>query len=204
MPARAVPQAVAEPAERLADRPVDLTLTQAAQLLGKTRRQVEYMIRTARLPARKEGGRWVVKDTDLPLSPGQRQARERKAAALHAVAEEVLGEAAPKTRYSLRDLKAFREGLAAYTAARGALPDTHPALPLLRQALDEVAVGCHRFERRGKAEAYGRARDCASRAACALLVDTLPDGEALIERIEQALIPAIAGLLRRADRGGGS
>jgi hypothetical protein len=177
---------------------MDLTLTQAAQLLGKTRRQVEYLVKTGRLPAKKDGARWVVADTDLPLSPAQRQARERKAAALHAVAEEVLGEAAPKTRYSLRDLKAFREGLAAYTAAREALPDTHPALPLLRQALDELAVGCHRFERRGKADAYGRARDCASRAACALLVDALPEGDDLIARIEQALIPAIAGLLKLA------
>ena len=183
---------------------MDLTLTQAAQLLGKTRRQVEYLIKTARLPAKKAGARWVVADADLPLSPAQRQARERKVAALRGVAEEVLGEAAPKTRYSLRDLKAFREGLLAYATGREHLPDNHPALPLLRQALDDLAVGCHRFERRGKAEAYGRARDCASLAACALLVDTAPEGEDLIERIEQALIPAIAGLLRRADRGGGT
>lgn len=181
---------------------MNLSLTQAAQLLGKTRRQVEYLVKTGRLPAKKEGARWVVADTDLPLSPAQRQARERKAAALHAVAEEVLGEAAPKTRYSLRDLKAFREGLAAHAAAREALPATHPALSLLRRGLDELAVGCHRFERRAKAESYGRARDCASLAACALLVDTPPAGDALVEHIEQALIPAIAGLLRRADRGG--
>ena len=179
---------------------MDLTLTQAAQLLGKTRRQVEYLVKTGRLPAKKAGARWLVADTDLPLSPGQRQARERKTAALHAVAEEVRGETAPKTRYSLRDLKAFREGLAAYGAGRKQLPETHPALPLLRQALDDLAVGCHRFERRSKAEAYGRARDNASLAVCALLVDEAPAGEALIERIEQAIIPAIAGLMRRAER----
>lgn len=183
---------------------MELSLTQAAQLLGKTRRQVEYLIKTGHLPAKKDGSRWLVKDTDLPLSPAQRQARERKTAALQAVVEEVLGETTPRTRYSLRDLKAFREGLAILAAGRGQLPASHAALPLLRQSLDKIAVGCHRFERRSKAEAYGQARDHASLAACALLVEETPGGEALIERIEQALIPAIAGLLRRTDRGGGS
>jgi len=179
---------------------MDLSLTQAAQLLGKTRRQVEYLIKTGRLPAKKVGTRWLIADSDLPLSPSQRQARERKAAALQTVAEEVLGATAPKTRYSLRDLKAFAEGLAAYAAGRAQLPETHPALPLLRQALDDLAIGCHRFERRGKAEAYGRARDHASLAVCALLAEETPAGEGLIERIEQEIIPAIAGLLRRTDR----
>jgi excisionase family DNA binding protein len=182
---------------------MDLTLTQAAQLLGKTRRQVEYLIKTGRLPAKKVGTHWVVEDSDLPLSPAQRQAQERKTAALHAVAEEVLGATTPKIRYSLRDLKAFREGLALVTAGRDQLPEAHPALPLLRQALDALAIGCHRFERRGKAEAYGRARDQASLAACALLVDAPPGGEALVAGIEQTLIPAIAGLLRRAERSSG-
>lgn len=181
---------------------MDLSLTQAAQFLGQTRRQVEYLIKTGRLPARKDGARWVVTDTDLPLSPGQRQASERKAAALHAVAEEVLGQGAPRTRYSVLDLKAFREGLAVLADCRAHLPETHPALPLLRQALDDLAVGCHRFDRRGKAEAYGRARDGTSRTVCALLIDAPPGTEALVERLEQTLIPAISGLTRRAERAG--
>jgi len=180
---------------------MNLSLTQVAQLLGKTRRQVEYLIKTGRLPATKEGAHWVVADSDLPLSPGQRQARERKGAALHAVAEEVLGQAAPRTRYSLRDLRAFQAGLATLADCRRLLPAEHPALPLLRQALDDLAVGCHRFERRTKAEAYGRARDGASRAVCALFVDPPTGVEPLLEALEQTLIPAISGLMRRADRG---
>jgi len=142
----------------------------------------------------------VVADSDLPLSPAQRQARERKAAALHAVAEEVLGETTPKTRYSLRDLKAFREGLAAFAAGRGQLPETHPALPLLRQALDALAVGCHRFERSAKAEAYREARDVASRAVCALVLDAGEPADALASAIEQELMASLAGLLRRLER----
>lgn len=180
---------------------MDLSLTQAAQRLGKTRRQVEYLIKTGRLAAHKQGGRWVVADADLPLSPGQRQAQARKAAGLRAVAEEVLDTVAPtKPRYSMRDLKAFREALAALRACEASVAAGHPAIGLLRQSLDNLAVGCHRFDRRGKAEAYGEARDRASLAACALLVQASPEAEAVVERIEQALIPAIAGLMRRTDR----
>jgi excisionase family DNA binding protein len=182
---------------------MDLTLSQAAQLLGKTRRQVEYLIKTGRLPARKPGGRWVVADADLPLSPGQRQAQERKAAGLRAVAEEVLEARAPRPRYSMRDLKAFREGVAALHGCQEGVDPGHPAVALLRQVLDSLAVGCHRYERHSKAQAYGEARDRASLAACALLLEAPPAAEAVVERIEQGLIPAIAGLMRRADRGTG-
>ena len=181
---------------------MDLSLTQAAQLLGQSRRQVEYLIKTGRLTARKEGARWLVRDSDLPLSPGQRQAAERKSAALHAVAEEVLGERAPRTRYSVMDLKAFRAALSAFGDGRRDLPQDHPALALLRAVLDDLAVGCHRFEHRGKAEAYGRARDGTSRAVCALLIEPPAGAEALVELLEQTLLPAISGLMRRAERGG--
>ncbi|MCC2868226.1 MAG: helix-turn-helix domain-containing protein, partial [Candidatus Accumulibacter phosphatis] len=48
-----------------------LTLEQAAALLGKTRRQVVYMIEQGRLPAQKVGGRWVIEraalTTDEPV-----------------------------------------------------------------------------------------------------------------------------------------
>jgi excisionase family DNA binding protein len=179
---------------------VDLTLTQAAQLLGKTRRQVEYLIQTGRLPARKLGGRWVVAEADLPLTPGQREARARKAAALRAVADGVLAGSAPKPRYSMRDLKAFREGEEALRTCGERVDAPHPALDLLRAALDSLAVGCHRFDHRSKAEAYGQARDRASLAACALLVQGPHEAEPVVQRIEQELIPAISGLLRRAER----
>jgi hypothetical protein len=181
---------------------VDLTLTQAARLLGKTRRQVEYLIKTGRLAAQKQGGRWVVSDADLPLSPAQRQAKLRKAAGLRGAAEDVLDGSASKAGYSMRDLRAFREALAALQACEASVEAGHPAIALLRRALDSLAVGCHRFDRKSKAQAYGAARDRASLAACALLVQPSSEAEAVVERIEQSLIPTIAGLLRRADREG--
>jgi hypothetical protein len=168
--------------------------------MGQSRRQVEYLIKTGRLTARKEGARWLVRDSDLPVSPAQRQAAERKSNALHAVAEEVLGQKSPRPRYSVTDLKAFRAALDAFSDARRDLPQTHPALPLLRAVLDDLAVGCHRYEHRAKAEAYGRARDATSRAVCALLVESPAGTEALVERLEHTLLPAISGLMRRAER----
>ena len=169
-------------------------------MLGKTRRQVEYLIKTGRLTARKVGTRWVIDDAELPLSPGQRQARERKASALHGVADEVLQQVAPRTRYSLRDLNAFREALAIFESGRNSLPQDHAALALIRECLDDLAVGCHRFGYRTKADAYSRARDRASLAVCALMVEPHNAAEPLIERLEQTLIPSIAGLLRRTER----
>ncbi|HNC95715.1 MAG TPA: hypothetical protein PKW90_06300, partial [Myxococcota bacterium] len=64
-------------------------------------------------------------------------------------------------------------------------------------ALDLIAVGCHRFEKASKIESYSAARDATSRSACALY---LGDKVGLAARVEQELLPAIAGLLRRAER----
>lgn len=61
---------------------VKLSLADAAALLGKSRRQVRYMIQQGRLPARKVAGRWVIEREELPLSRGQERAVARKAAAL--------------------------------------------------------------------------------------------------------------------------
>ncbi len=56
-----------------------LSLSQAAECLGKTRRQIRYMIQQGHLDARKEGGRWVVDSEHLPLSDAQQQSRARQA-----------------------------------------------------------------------------------------------------------------------------
>ena len=44
-----------------------IPLNRAAVMLGKTERQVRYMIRTERIDAVKERGRWLVCCKDLPL-----------------------------------------------------------------------------------------------------------------------------------------
>ncbi len=68
----------------------DLSLRQTAERLGKSVRQVRYMIEHGQLTARKNGGRWVVEASDLPLSDGQKQARTRRDEHLKQALEEAL------------------------------------------------------------------------------------------------------------------
>jgi excisionase family DNA binding protein len=176
-----------------------LSLTQAAQLLGKSRRQIEYLIKQGRLRATKNGGRWQVDEADLPLSPGQRQAIGRRAAGLRQAAAEVLDGTAPRPRYSMADLHVFASLKTVWQNAEERLATDHPARGHLRAALDQIAIGCHRYLRRDKALAYHAARDALSLAACALLLDDDPERVGMAAGIEQEVIPALAGLLRRAE-----
>jgi excisionase family DNA binding protein len=181
-----------------------LTIDQAAARLGKTARQVRYLIQSQRLPARKVGGRWVVESGDLPLSAGQRQAVARKERQLRAAVEEGLGlldgnERAP--RYSIRDLKAFQVALPIYRQANDHLGAEHPVTEALHQVLEYLSLGCHRFEHRQKAEAYRQARDAASLAVCELILCGAAEADAMIQALEQDLMATFAGLLRRVERG---
>jgi excisionase family DNA binding protein len=44
-------------------------IEQAAERLGKSVRQVRYLIQTGALRANKTGGRWLIDAADLPLRP---------------------------------------------------------------------------------------------------------------------------------------
>jgi len=48
---------------------MQLSLEQAAERLGKSVRQVRYLIQTGALRANKTGGRWLIDAADLPLRP---------------------------------------------------------------------------------------------------------------------------------------
>ena len=162
------------------------------------------MIQSRLLPARKVAGRWLIDAKDLPLSVGQREAVARKERQLRAAVEEGLGLADDGPhRYSIRDLKAFQIALDIYRQARTAFEPEHPATVTLRRLLDHLSVGCHRFERQDKAAAYREARDCASLAVCELVLCASPEADAMIVTLEQDLMAALAGLLRRIERGRG-
>jgi excisionase family DNA binding protein len=179
-----------------------LSLQQAADRLGKTPRQVRYLIRTGHLPAHKVGGRWLVDSDALPLSDGQRAAVERRERQLRAAVEEGLGlsEQQRPPRYSVRDLRAFQVALPIYRGATESLAPDHPAAAALHEALLLLARGCHRFERGAKAESYRQARDAASRAVCELLLDRSEPAAELVSAIEQDLMASLAGLLKRLER----
>ncbi|MCB9763611.1 MAG: helix-turn-helix domain-containing protein [Alphaproteobacteria bacterium] len=83
---------------------MDLSLRQAADPLGKSPWQIRTLIQTGRLPAHKDGSRWVIRSEDLPLSEGQRRAKARKKRLLRAVVDDALDTQPEKTRYSVRDI----------------------------------------------------------------------------------------------------
>ncbi len=178
-----------------------LSLSQAAERLGKTRRQIRYMIQQGRLDARKEGGRWVVDSERLPLSDEQQQSRARQADRLRDAVEEAL-EPRRTGRYSLRDLKAITVGLPLYRRCRQLLGEDAAATRELRVGLEQLAIGYHRYGWSEKRDAYRTAKDAASRAAMAILLSEEQAAAELVDEIEQELMPAISGILRRAEKRG--
>jgi len=179
-----------------------LTLVQAATRLGKSERQIRYLIKTNRLQAEKFDGHWLIESDNLPLSEGQQQAVERKERQLREAVEEGLGlsgDSERKTRYSVRDLKAFQLALPLHRKASECLGTDHPATTALRQVLEHLAQGCHRFEHADKIAAYRQARDSASLAICELVLCGRDEAEAMVAGIEQELMAALAGLLRRLE-----
>lgn len=180
---------------------MDLTLQQTAALLGQSIHQVRYLIRTGRLPATKVGGTWRVRTADLPKDTPRAQAAQQRVERLREVVEDTLGLPPRRARYSLRDMKAVQVGLPLLRAAAEALGPEHRAASHLNAALEQVALGCHRFRRQEKWDAYTQARDHASRAAWHLALSPAPEAPALLDTLEQELLPALAGLLRRMERG---
>lgn len=176
-----------------------LTLAEAAQRLGKSERQLRYKIEQGQITATKRGGRWFLESEDLPLSEGQRQAVARKEQKLRAAVEDSLGLEKAKKRYSVRDLKAFQIALPTYQRCLEALGNEHTASRALHRTLDLLSRGCHRFDSAEKAAAYREARDAASTAVCELVLSGGEAGERLANEIEQELMAAIAGLLRRVE-----
>ncbi|HMV06795.1 MAG TPA: helix-turn-helix domain-containing protein [Accumulibacter sp.] len=179
-----------------------LSLEQAAARLGKSERQVRYLIMNGRLPAEKVAGRWLIDSAALPLSPGQQSAIERKERQLRAAVEDGLGlseanERAP--RYSVRDLKAFQLAQPVHGKALALLGADHPATAALRSVLGALTRGCHRFDYGEKAEAYRFARDATSEAIVELLLCGRSETDELVALLEQELMAALAGLLRRLD-----
>ncbi len=175
---------------------VDLSLSEAARLLGKSDRQLRYLIAKGEIRARKVGRQWRLRRRDLPLSKGQEKAaaqKEDRALKLEAAAT-------AGRQLSVRKIRACQVGLPLYRELRDAVGDDHPAVALLHEALLLVACGYYEFHGREKSQYYSRAREQASRAAMTLLLQGETGGGQLVERFETSLLPAIGGLVRRAER----
>ncbi len=176
---------------------MELTLKEAAARLGKTERQIRYMIQLGNLTAHKKNGRWMIA-LKAGSSPAQNTAEARKTERLREAVDDALSLPPPRRRYSITDLKAFQLARPLYQQTCQKLSAEHPAARHLREVIDQLAIGCHRFHGADKAHSYQQARDAACRAAAELALT--PGAEALMEPIEQELLAAIVGLLRRAER----
>lgn len=185
---------------------MDLSLAEAARLLGKSERQLRYLVKTGKVPAQKVAGRWRLVREELPLSEGQERAERIKSQRAARIAQEVLQPdahgPAVQRRFSVRELAAYREGAPLYRSLAAELGAEHPAAVCLREALMLLACGCHEFHARGKAAYYGRAREQVSRAVMGLLLEDEEARGGLAEHIEQSVLPALGGLIRRAERRG--
>jgi excisionase family DNA binding protein len=186
---------------------VELSLAEAARLLGKSERQVRYLLQTGALQAQKRDGHWRIRREDLPLSERQEAAAVQKSERAARLALEVLQpregqQGSTRRRYSVRELRAYQEGAPLYRDLVETAGPDHPAAPYLREALMLLACGCHEFQTREKAAFYSRAREQASRAVMALLLEGAEALQGLVERFETALLPAIGGLIRQAEHRG--
>ena len=181
---------------------MELTVQEAARILGKSERQVRYLIRTSKLPASKRDGQWRISRGDLPSRPGQERAQQLKAERATEVAAVVLGlgeHSRSKKTWTIDRLHAVRQGQPLYHKCIDQLGAEHEATRKLRAALMLISCGFFEYDAKRKVARYSAARDCLSRAVMVLLLDSKTWDE-LLGPLQTDLLPTLGGLIRRAQR----
>ncbi len=110
-----------------------------------------------------------------------------------------------KRAYSVRDLRAFQAGEAIYREARRDLGAEEPAVRQLFEALSLLSRGCHCYHPKDKAGRFTEARELAATAVAALLLHEAEEDavrRGLAQRIEQEMIPKVAGLVASYEKRG--
>ena len=188
---------------------MQLSLSEVATVLGKSERQVRYLIKQGQVTAKKQKGRWVVQSEALPLSDPQ---RERLAARVDTAREAFERGLEPSVKasdrkgarsYSVKDLVAFQAGEAIFRELVTAVGPADPARAALFSAMALLARGCHSFQPATKIARYVEAREAAATAVTHLMLSSGgAEGklEPLALRIEQELIPKIARLVATHER----
>lgn len=169
-----------------------LSLAEAATRLGKSERQVRFLIQKGRLRATKSEGRWEIDEGDLPAPPAADRAAEVRAEVARDALERALAPAGRVKFFSVTDLLAYRTGVELCRAVRGSTAEA-----ALRGALEQLARGCHAFEPGEKVGHFAEARRL---AATALTQLHLADDDALAARVERELLPKISGLVATFEK----
>ncbi len=190
-----------------------LTIREVAVLLGRSERTVRAQVARGDLPGKKRGGRWLVPRDALPLTEAQRQALQARCDQIRTEVERALpgrlASSARDRRRSLADLMAFERGrrlLAAMRASAGQDGDpagADQARACLHQALLDLSVGFHEYNRPGRLAALTRTRAGLAQAGAHLLLEAgdpvIEPAAAWVRALEQEVLPPLAGLFRRAE-----
>ena len=192
---------------------MELSITEAATLLGRSPRTVRAQVARGELPGFKRGGQWVIRKEALPLSEAQRAALQQKAETLRGALEDALpprlAERAGQTRRGLADLDAFTRCAALSRSLQAARPEDAPGVPLDRarrlveRAALAVAEASAQFDRHARRRALLRARAALGRLNGLLLLggaDTAGLVLAWLTELEGAVLPAVVGFARWADQ----
>jgi hypothetical protein len=187
---------------------VKISLAETATVMGRSERQVRYLIKTGKLKAAKEGGQWRIATSDLPLTEEQRHAlngrlqvaRDAFEKGLEPVAKTTGGRGEGRRQYSVTDLAAFQAGQAIFREIREDPGEESVACRQLAAALTLVVRGCHNYQPADKASRFLEARELAATAVAELLLHGEARHRTLAERIEQELIPKLSGLVASSER----
>lgn len=192
---------------------MELSITEAAALLGRSVRTVRAQVARGELPGVKRGGQWFIPKAALPLTEPQRAALQDRADSLRNTLEDALPARlahTPSQRRGLADLDAFRVGAVLLGALRAAPPGLPPGLDLgavcraLEQAVLDIAEAAAQYDREARRVALVRARAGLGRAQALLLLGAglrpQEPVDSWLATLEGSLLPAVAGFARWAER----
>jgi hypothetical protein len=189
---------------------MELSVREAATLMGRSPRTVRAQLARGDLPGVKRDGRWRVDRRHLPLTEAQRRALETRADDVratvdHAVSSRLARHGGDRSR-SVADLDAFRIGSEVLKSLR-AEPESldeatrQRACESLETSLLALSEASLHFDRRAKREALDRCRSQLARTVGLLLL-VRQDGPVAtwVRQLEHGMAPAVAGLARWIDR----
>lgn len=174
---------------------MELSVREAAVLLGRSIRTVRDQAARGAIPAHKVGGDWKIRSEHLPLTDAQRSALQARAATVRDVVEQALppreAATAGATRRTLADLDAFRALQAVHSEAQDGAVAAELEIALL--ALGEAS---HHWDRALKLAAVERARAAVGRAEVRLRLGGADGSHPVLSRLLSVAAPALAGYAR--------
>lgn len=187
---------------------MELSIREAAALLGRSERTVRAQLRSGVLAGHKRGRAWLLPSEQLPLTEVQRRKQERLVGEARSALEQALPERFRREKGEARSVLNFEAFVAGIETLRGHADSLRAgavdARSALTQALETLAAACHEFDLPARRALLRDARSTLARLVGRLHLESLSDPAsdliALAQRIEQTILPPIGGLLRWIDK----